>query len=151
MTITNPLKQLLIFSVLFLLTDTTYGLCVKTEKANLRKGPGTSYEVSWLTFKYMPLVKIAQKGKWFKVRDFENDTHWVHKSVVTDKFKCAVVKQKVANLRTGPGTKFKPAADTPKAERTMTYKYVKSKGRWAKIKDHWDDPYWVYRNLVWIN
>jgi SH3-like domain-containing protein len=28
--------------------------CVKVPKANLRTGPGTTYEVGWTVYKYMP-------------------------------------------------------------------------------------------------
>ena len=134
-----------------MLTNPSYGLCVKAKKANLRSGPGTQFEISWQTFQYMPLREISRKGSWIRVKDFENDAHWIHKSVVTKDYKCAVIKKKIANLRTGPGTKYSQASDIPKVEQYATFKFVKLNGQWAKIKDTYDDPYWVYRKLVWIN
>ena len=145
------LKQLVFLGAIILISNPSYGLCVKSKTANLRNGPGTNFEISWQTFQNMPLKEISRKGSWVKVRDFENDTHWIHKSLVTKNFKCAVVKQKTANLRTGPGSSFQQDKIFPNAEQYTTFKFVKTKGKWAKVKNSFDDPYWVFRKLVWIN
>lgn len=99
----------------------------------------------------MPLVKLSRKGSWIKVKDFEGDVHWVFKTLVTSKHKCAVVKVDKANLRTGPGTGYSQASDLPSAEKYMVFKLSKIKGQWAKITDTFGDSYWIYRKLVWIN
>ena len=36
-------------------------LCIKNERANLRKGPGIQYEKLWEVFKYMPFKKLGFK------------------------------------------------------------------------------------------
>ena len=108
-------------------------------------------QVTWKVFKFMPLQKVSRKGSWYKVKDFEGDTHWVFKTLVTSQFKCAVIKTDKANLRTGPGTKYKQATDLPSAEKYMVFKLSKIQGKWARITDSFGDSYWVYRKLVWIN
>ena len=126
-------------------------LCVDVKKANLRAGPSTKKQITWEVFRYRPLRKVKKQGSWYKVRDFENDEHWVHKKLVTTKFKCAVVKVKKANLRTGPGSKFKKPSDLPSVDKYTVFKLVKTQGSWAKVKDSFGDSYWVFRKLVWIN
>ena len=126
-------------------------LCVSAEKANLRSGPSTKKQVTWEVFKYMPLRKIKRKGSWIQVKDFEGDTHWVFKSLVTSKYQCAVIKAKTANLRTGPGTKFKKPSDMPSVKKFAVFRLNRIKGKWAKITDSYGDSYWVARSLVWIN
>jgi SH3-like domain-containing protein len=126
-------------------------ICVKVKKANLRSGPSTKNQISWEVFKYMPLRKIKTKGSWIKVRDFEGDTHWVYKTLVTSKFQCAVVKVEKANLRTGPGSKYKKPMDLPSVEKYTVFKLDRVKGQWAKVTDSFGDSYWVFRKLIWIN
>ena len=133
------------------MTFQSHGLCIKVKKANLRAGPSTNKQITWEVFKYMPLIKVKKQGNWIKVKDFEGDYHWVYHTLVTDKFKCAVVKVKKANLRTGPGTKHKKAQDLPSVDKYTVFKLGRIKGKWAKVIDSFNDSYWVYRSLVWIN
>ena len=56
---------------------------VKGKLVNMRSGPGTRYQVNWQLEKGYPLQIIARKGKWLKVRDFENDQGWISRSVTT--------------------------------------------------------------------
>lgn len=60
----------------------TPSLIVKTDQANLRKGPGGSYEVLWVLQKGYPLKKVKKQGEWYKVTDGGNATGWLHKSAV---------------------------------------------------------------------
>jgi SH3-like domain-containing protein len=139
------------FVSLFLFASPALALCVKAKKANLRAGPSTKNQITWEVFKYMPLRQLTKQGKWIKVRDFESDEHWVYQSLVTSDFKCAVVKVKKANLRTGPGANFKKPDDLPSVDKYTVFRLERIKGSWAKVKDSFGDSYWVFRKLVWIN
>jgi len=77
---------------------------VKGKLVNMRSGPGTRYQVNWQLEKGYPLQIIARKGKWLKVRDFENDQGWISRSVTTST-PHYIVKVPVANIRKGPGTR----------------------------------------------
>jgi len=124
-------------------------LCVKVPEANLRSGPGTNHKKTWQVFKYMPLEKISAKGDWYKVRDVDGDVHWIFSRLVTDGFKCAVVKVDEANIRTGPGTNH-PKTDMSPALRYYSYRVLKIDGKWVQLKDEYDNTAWIYRNLLWI-
>jgi len=126
-----------------------HALCVKVTEANLRKGPGTNYDKTWEVFKYMPFKKLAKKGRWYKVRDVDGDVHWIYSKLVTDKFECAVVKVDEANVRSGPGIKYKKTALSP-VIKYESFKVIKRKGSWVKVVDEFGDTGWIYRKLLWI-
>lgn len=124
-------------------------LCVKVSEANLRSGPGTKYEKTWEVFKYMPFKKLKRRGNWYKVRDFEDDEHWIYRKLVTDRYNCGVVKVDKANIRTGPGTQYAKAA---MAAGLMydSFRILKIKSGWAHVVDEFGDRGWIYRKLLWI-
>lgn len=64
-----------------LLTKTP-GVAIGTEKANLREGPGGTYDVLWILDKGYPLKILASEGSWLKVTDDDEVTGWLHRSVV---------------------------------------------------------------------
>ncbi|GBE06388.1 MAG TPA: hypothetical protein ENG95_05855 [Nitrospirae bacterium] len=139
------------FALLLLLIFCSYAeaICVKAPLANLRKGPGTGYEKTWHVFKYMPLKKISQKGNWYKVQDVDGDTHWIYKNLVTSRMDCAVVKVDEANIRSGPGTKFRKTEFSP-AIKYDSFKVLKRTGSWVKVIDEFNDTGWIFRKLLWI-
>lgn len=124
-------------------------ICVKVNKANLRKGPGLNYEKLWQVFRYMPFKKIGTKGAWLRVKDVDGDIFWVHQKLVTRSYKCMVVKKEKVNFRQGPGTKYPKTPWSP-VEKFYSAKVVKIKGKWVKVVDSMGDVAWVYRPLVWI-
>ncbi|HDH53730.1 MAG TPA: hypothetical protein ENH24_04520 [Nitrospirae bacterium] len=134
---------------LFMLNDYSYALCVSVSEANLRSGPGTKYEKTWEVFKYMPLKKLSKKGNWYKVKDVDGDIHWVYRKLVTDKFRCAVVKVDKANVRSGPGTGYSKKALSP-VLKYDSFKVIKIKPSWVKVIDEFDDTGWIFRKLLWI-
>jgi SH3-like domain-containing protein len=138
-----------LFSLVFLFMDNAYSLCVRTSDANLRSGPGTKYKKTWEVFKYMPLKKIGSQGNWYKVKDVDGDMHWVYHTLVTDTYKCAVVKIKKANVRNGPGTKYRKNLLSP-ALKYYSFKVIDTKQSWVKVMDEYDDKGWIHRNLIWI-
>ena len=82
-------KHYLIISVVlvvFFLPLTVLGrmVSVSGEEVNLRSGPGTNYSVKWKYGSGLPLKVLKKQGSWVKVEDFENDTGWLHTSLVSD-------------------------------------------------------------------
>lgn len=143
------LAYFILFSLIVLFNDNAYALCVKTSDANLRSGPGTKHKKTWEVFKYMPLKKIGSQGNWYKVKDVDGDIHWVYHTLVTDKYKCAVVKIKKANVRSGPGTNYKINILSP-ALKYYSFKVIDTKQSWVNVMDEYDDKGWIHRNLLWV-
>ncbi len=124
-------------------------LCVKVPKANLRKGPGTTYKKTWQVFKYMPFKKLEGKGNWYKVEDLDGDVHWIYSNLVTNKIDCAVVKVDEANVRSGAGIKFRKKDFSP-AIKYDSFKVINRKGSWVNVIDEFGNKGWIFRKLLWI-
>jgi len=133
----------------FSLNSVANALCVRASEANLRSGPGTNHEKLWEVFKYMPLKRLEKKGIWYKVSDVDGDAYWVYGSLITSKFKCAVVKDEKANVRSGPGTNHKQTSISP-ALKYYSFKVLKIKGSWVHVQDEYGDKGWIYKPLLWI-
>jgi SH3-like domain-containing protein len=146
-------KILVAFGIILSIFIASYvdALCVSTNKANLRDGPGTNYEVVWEVYKYMPFLKVGVSfsGNWYAVRDVDGDVNWIHKGLMTNRYHCAVVKTEEVNVRTGPGTKYSKSYSSP-AKKYYSFKVLKRKGMWVRVKDEWGDIGWIHRNYLWI-
>jgi len=127
----------------------TDALCVSAQKANLRTGPGTNYDVAWEVYKYMPFSKVglSLSGYWYAVKDVDGDVNWIHRGLLNDKYKCAVVKTDEVNLRGGPGTNYSKVGV---AKKYFSFRVIGKKGVWIKIKDEWNSTGWIHRNFLWI-
>jgi SH3-like domain-containing protein len=123
---------------------------VAGEKANMRKGPSTKYAVKWELGKGFPLRVIGSQGNWLKVSDFESDVGWIYKKLV-DRKPHLVVKvnknsNKRANIRSGPGTKYKIVG---KAEYGVVFKTLQRGDGWVKVQHEQGLSGWVKRSLLW--
>lgn len=57
---------------------------LRSEEANMRKGPGTRYPIAWVyKRKHLPLEVINEFGHWRLVRDHEDVTGWLHKGMLS--------------------------------------------------------------------
>ena len=142
-------SSLCVFLAVFFSYAQAQALCVSQDRANLRNGPGTQYRKIWEVYKYMPFKKIASKGVWYKVKDLDGDAYWIHKRLTTSAYKCAAVKEKEANFRKGPGTKYKKVSWSGQPK-YFSMKVLKKKGRWVFIQDEQKDRAWVHTSLIWI-
>lgn len=125
-------------------------LSVAKDGVNLRSGPGTKYEIKWEYGEGFPLRVVTKKGDWFKVKDFEDDTGWIYKSLLTSE-KHMIVKvnkksNKKVNIRSGPGTKFKIVG---KAYYGVVFKTLEQRSGWARVKHDTGLEGWIKRSLLW--
>ncbi len=118
---------------------------VKSAIANLRSGPGTKYEVLWQVEQYHPFLVVEKKGSWYKVKDFESDMAWVHKSLLGD-FKSVITTRPKSNVREEPSTKSKIVFTV---ERGVPFREVKRKGQWINIRHADGETGWIFHSLVW--
>ena len=79
------LLAVLLFTFLFSVFANAEMLSVNSESVNLRSGPGTNYDVKWEYGKGFPLQVITKKGDWVKVSDFEKDSGWIFKPLLSQK------------------------------------------------------------------
>lgn len=125
-------------------------LSIKGDKVNLRSGPGRKYSVKWEYGSGFPVSVINKKGNWVKVKDFENDTGWIHKSLLR-KTPQMIVKanrnaEKTINIRHNPGTKNKIVG---KAHYGVVFKTLQKKSGWIKVKHESGLVGWIKSSLLW--
>jgi SH3-like domain-containing protein len=123
-------------------------LCVTSDIAILRKGPGSQFAQTWTVGKYMPFLEVDIKGGWMKVKDLDGQTHWVHQNQVSKKMKCVVVKVPKASLRTGPGVKFSLAA-YQNADKYFPFKLINQKEDWYQTTDASGNKFWLHESTLW--
>lgn len=119
---------------------------VKTDNVNVRTGPGTNYQVSMELFKGYPLKVISVQGDWKKVSDFENDTGWIHNSLVINGNTVIVNSSKSVNMRSEPTTKSSVIANV---DRGVVLTKLESRGKWLKLKHSSGLIGWIYKPLLW--
>ncbi len=149
------------FVITFFLSLTTFFLIVSTgfaltmrsvnsNNVNLRSGPGTSYEVKWEYGKGFPLIVLQNKGNWVKVKDFENDTGWIYKNLLSTKGHMVVKafkgKNKKINIRSGPGTKHSVVGQ---AYYGVVFETLEQKNGWAHVRHESGLKGWIKRSLLW--
>jgi SH3-like domain-containing protein len=119
-------------------------VAVKNENVNMRSGPSTKNKVLWKLGKGFPLKVLRRSGSWYKVRDFEGATGWIHRSVVNSSGHMIVKKRKI-NIRSRPTTRSRVVA---KANYGVVFKTLKKTKNWVKVQ-HSDLTGWISRNLLW--
>lgn len=131
--------------VLVCTVGATERLTVIVDKANIRSGPGTKYDIIWMVEKYHPVIVVKKKGPWYRFRDFEGDEGWVHKSLL-GKTPAVIVKKDNCNIRSGPGTDN----DTLfVVEKGIPFKVLGRKDRWVNVEHADGDSGWIHDSLVW--
>lgn len=71
---------------------------LKSNKVNMRVGPGREYPLSWVyKKKNLPLKVIAEFDVWRKVMDHDGTTGWVHSQLVTLK-RYALIQSRLTKL-----------------------------------------------------
>ena len=112
---------------------------------NMRDAPGQKSHVLFELGRGFPLQVTQRKGGWLKVKDFEGDEGWVARSL-TARQPHHVVKSKVLNLRSGPGTQYKVLG---KAHYGDLLKTLEKRTNWVKVQRDSGEKGWVSKALVW--
>jgi SH3-like domain-containing protein len=138
----------ILITLLFLIVtgaEAAQRLAVTAATANIRSGPGTQYDVLWQVEKYYPILLIDKSDPWYQFKDFENDTGWVHKSLVGD-VETVITKKDLCNIRSGPGTGDKILFTVNKG---IPFKVLEHKEHWLRIEHADGDQGWIHDALVW--
>lgn len=112
---------------------------------NMRSGASTHHSVTWALNKGYPLEVTGRKGKWLKVRDFENDTGWVYRPMVA-KTPHVIVKSPVANIRSSPTTRSRIL---DKAEYGQVLRTLEHRSDWVRIQRKNGLKGWISSRLLW--
>ena len=120
-------------------------LSLKNNEVNLRQGPSFEYPIKLIyKKKYLPVIILDKSGPWKKIKDFENNTGWIH-TVLLSKKKSAINIKNNSVLYKKPTIFSKPIAKL-KAGRLMLIK--KCKVKWCEITSG-DYGGWILKNTLW--
>ena len=140
----------LFFSILFFLQDSFAKddinfLSLKKDEVNLRQGPSFEYPIKLIyKKKYLPVIILDKSGPWKKIKDFENNTGWIH-TVLLSKKKSAINIKNNSVLYKKPTIFSKPIA---KLETGRLMLIKKCKEKWCKITSG-DYGGWILKNTLW--
>ena len=141
----NGILTLLAFWVVFTQSALAERLAITATVANIRSGPGSTYDVVWNVQQFYPFEVIKKEGAWYQFRDFEGDVGWVHDSL-TDKIQTVITTKPQCNVRNGPGTEndilFSVGSGVP-------FKVIERKDKWIHILHADGDEGWIHDSLVW--
>ena len=140
----------LFFSILFFLQDSFAKddinfLSLKKDEVNLRQGPSFEYPIKLIyKKKYLPVIILDKLGPWKKIKDFENNTGWIH-TVLLSKKKSAINTKNNSVLYKKPTIYSKPIA---KLEIGRLVLINKCQAKWCKITSGGFKG-WVFKSSLW--
>ena len=83
---------------------------LKNTKVNVRLGPSKNYPIKFVyEKKYLPVIIIDEHYNWRKIKDYDNDTGWIHISQLS-KIKTTVTTKDNQVVYSSPSIYSKPKA-----------------------------------------
>ena len=120
-------------------------LTLKNNEVNLRQGPSFEYPIKLIyKKKYLPVIILDKSETWRKIKDFENNSGWIHISQLSKK-KSAINIKKNSILYKKSTIYSKPIA---KLEIGRLVLIKKCKMNWCKISSG-NYVGWVFKNTLW--
>ena len=141
------------FCLLFFLNVETFSvinnnfkyLSLRNSKVNVRIAPSQTSPIKWIYEKKgLPVLIIDEYYNWRKIKDFENDSGWVHVSQLSKKRSILFIEDNVL-VFSKPTNFSKPIFRVSKLEvATIT----KCDIEWCKVKNNIFSG-WVKKNSIW--
>lgn len=104
---------------------------LRSDKVNLRVGPGRNYPIKWvLTRKLMPVEIVAQFAHWRKVREPEGSEGWIQERLLMPK-RHVIITGAVRSLRSRPDA---AAALVARAQPGVVADLLVCRGGWCRVK-----------------
>ena len=120
-------------------------LTLKNIKVNLRQGPSCEYPIKLVyKKKYLPVIIIDKSETWRKIKDFENNSGWIHISQLSRR-KSGINIKNNSIIYKKPTIYSKPIV---KLEVGRLVLIKKCKIKWCKITTG-DFSGWIYKNSLW--
>ena len=135
----------LIFVTKIFANENTNFLTLKNDEVNLRQGPSFKYPIKLIyKKKYLPVIILDKSETWRKIRDFENNSGWVHISQLSKK-KSAINIKNNSIIYKKPTIFSKPIA---KLETGRLMLIKKCKIKWCKITSG-EYMGWIFKQSLW--
>jgi len=120
-------------------------LSLKKNEVNVREGPSKEYPIKFVyKKKFLPVQIIDSWENWKKIRDFKDNSGWIHVALLSGK-KTAINKIKNSVIFSSNTIYSKPLARVDEG-RLLFIK--KCKIRWCKVKS---GKYvgWIKKKVLW--
>ena len=150
----NNKHYLIIFVLFFLIlfffsksfaNESKNFLSLKKNEVNLRHGPSFKYPIKLIyKKKYLPIIILDKSGPWRKIKDFENNTGWIHIALLSKKKSAINIKNNTI-LYKKPTIYSKPIA---KLEVGRLVLIKKCKTKWCKITTGKYSG-WIFKDSLW--
>ena len=122
-------------------------LSLKKNEVNLRQGPSFDYPIKLIyKKKYLPVIILDKSGPWRKIKDFENNSGWIH-TVLLSKKKSAINIKNDSILFKKPTIYSKPIA---RLEMGRLVLIKKCNLEWCKITSG-NFIGWMKKKFLWGN
>ena len=119
-------------------------LSLKNSEVNLRQGPSFEYPIKLIyKKKYLPVIILDKSGPWRNIKDFENNTGWIHVVLLSKKKSAINVKNSIIYKK--PTIYSKPIA---RLEVGRLVLIKKCKTRWCKITSGGYSG-WIFKDSLW--
>jgi len=120
-------------------------LSLKNEKVNLRTGPSFNHPIKLIyNKKYLPVIILDKFETWREIKDFENNSGWIHVSQLSKK-KSAINIKKNSILYKSSTIYSQPIAKLKIGRLVLVNKCKKN---WCKISSGKFDG-WIFKNSLW--
>jgi len=145
-------KYYLFFLLIFFVnssisSENQFFLSLKKNEVNLRQGPSLKYPIKLIyKKKYLPVIILDKSGPFRKIRDFENNTGWIHIALLTKK-KSAINTKNNSILFKKPTIYSKPIA---RLETGRLVLISKCNLKWCKITSG-NFNGWIDKSFLWGN
>ena len=136
---------ILFFTLSTLADETISFLSLKNNEVNLRQGPSFEYPVK-LTYKkkYLPVIVFDQSESWRNIKDFENNSGWIHISQLSGRKSGINIKDN-SIIYKKPTIYSRPIA---KLELGRLVLIKKCKTKWCKITTGGYTG-WIFKDSLW--
>jgi len=136
---------IIFYSPFSLASENFIFLSLKNNKVNLRQGPSFDYPIKLIYNKrYLPIIILDKYDTWKKIKDFENNSGWIHVSQLSKK-KSAINIKNQSVLYKKSTIYSEPIA---KIEIGRLLLIEKCKINWCKITTG-NYEGWILKNYLW--
>ena len=139
--------SLIFFTNLSFASESEFFLSLKKNEVNLRLGPSLEYPIKLIyKKKYLPVIILDKSGPFRKIKDFENNTGWIHVALLSKK-KSAINIKNNSILFKKPTIYSKPLA---RLESGRLLLINKCNLKWCKITSG-NFNGWIDKKYLWGN
>ena len=126
-------------------SEDEFFLSLKKNEVNLRQGPSLEYPIKLIyKKKYLPVIILDKSGPFRKIKDFQNNTGWIHVALLSKK-KSAINIKNNSILYKNPTIYSKPIA---KLESGRLVLIKKCNQKWCKISSG-EFIGWINKSFLW--